>query len=81
MSKETNMILTDKKSIIDLIGQDIVAEIADDHVHGTEEFNSDFPAVNRLKEAWWEEAENEANDLDGWEYDRETGEYNERGYI
>ena len=52
------MILTDKKSIIDLIGQDIVAEIADDHVHGTEEFNSDFPAVNRLKEAWWEEAEN-----------------------
>ena len=116
MSKETKiMILTDKKSIIDLIGQDIVAEIADDHVHGTEEFNSDFPAVNRLKEAWWEEAEssldsfqlhdflnridfdtiadeaieqaelrqeaeNEANDLDGWEYDRETGEYNERRY-
>ena len=115
MSKETNMILTDKKSIIDLIGQDIVAEIADDHVHGTEEFNSEFPAVNRLKEAWWEEAEdslnafqlhdflhridfneiadeaieqaesrleaeNEANDLDGWEYDRETGEYNERRY-
>ena len=115
MSKETNMILTDKKSIIDLIGQDIVAEIADDYVYGTEEFNSEFPVVNSLKEAWWgqaegnlnsfqlhdflnridfdtiadeaieqaelrQEADNEANDLDGWEYDRETGEYTERRY-
>jgi hypothetical protein len=52
------MLLTNKKSVIELIGQDIVNEIADDYVYGTEEFNSSFPVVERLKEAWWEEVEN-----------------------
>ncbi len=52
------MILTNKNSVLTLIGQDIVNELADDYVYGTEEFNSSFPVVERLKEAWWEEAEN-----------------------
>ena len=52
------MLLTNKNSVIKLIGQDIVNELADDFVYGTEEFNSSFPVVERLKEAWWEEAEN-----------------------
>jgi hypothetical protein len=57
--KETKlMLLTNKNSVIKLIGQDIVNELADDYVYGTEEFNSSFPVVERLKEAWWEEAEN-----------------------
>ena len=110
------MILTNKKSVIELIGQDIVNEIADDYAYGTEEFNSSFPVVERLKEAWWEEAENtlssfqlhdfmgridfetiaeqaidqaenryddllEAKSLDGWEYDKETGEYSEKRWV
>ena len=110
------MLLTNKNSVIKLIGQDIVNEIADDYVYGTEEFNSSFPVVERLKEAWWEEAENtlssfqlhdfmgridfdtiaeqaidQAEDryeallagesLDGWEYDKETGEYSEKRWV
>jgi len=110
------MLLTNKKSVIELIGQDIVNEIADDYVYGTKEFNSSFPVVESLKEAWWEEAENtlssfqlhdfmgridfetiaeqaidqaenryeallEAESLDGWEYDRETGEYSEKRWV
>ena len=51
------MLLTNKNSVIKLIGQDIVNEIADDFVYGTEEFNSEFPVVERLQEAWWDRAE------------------------
>lgn len=110
------MLLTNKNSVIKLIGLDIVNEIADDYVYGTEEFNSSFPVIERLKEAWWEEAENsltsfqlhdfmhridfdtiaeeaidQAEDryesllagesLDGWEYDKETGEYSEKRWV
>ena len=109
------MLLTNKNSVIKLIGQDIVNEIADDFVYGTEEFNSSFPVVESLKEAWWEKAEDsltsfqlhdflnridfdtiaeqaieqaearyeaelEGQSLDGWEYDKETGEWDERRY-
>lgn len=110
------MLLTNKNSVIKLIGQDIVNELADDFVYGTEEFNTSFPVVERLKEAWWEEAENSLSSfqlhdfmgridfdtiaeqaidqaearyeallagesLDGWEYDSETGEYNEKRWV
>ena len=109
------MLLTNKNSVIKLIGQDIVNEIADDFVYGTEEFNSEFPVVERLQEAWWDraedsltsfqlhdfmgridfdtiaeqaidqaedryEAELEGKSLDGWEYDKETGEWDEKKY-
>ena len=109
------MLLTNKNSVIQLIGQDIVNEIADDFVYGTEEFNSEFPVVERLQEAWWDraedsltsfqlhdfmgridfdtiaeqaidqaearyEAELEGKSLDGWEYDKETGEWDEKKY-
>lgn len=110
------MLLTNKQSVIKLIGQDIVNEIADDYVYGTEEFNASFPVVESLKEAWWEKAEDtlssfqlhdfmgridfdtiaeeaieqaeeryeallNAENLDGWEYDRETGEYSEKRWV
>ena len=110
------MLLTNKNSVIKLIGQDIVNEIADDFVYGTEEFNSEFPVVERLQEAWWDraedsltsfqlhdfmgridfdtiaeqaidqaedryEAELEGQSLDGWEYDKETGEYSEKRWV
>ena len=110
------MLLTNKNSVIQLIGQDIVNEIADDFVYGTEEFNLEFPVVERLQEAWWDraedsltsfqlhdfmgridfdtiaeqaidqaedryEAELEGQSLDGWEYDKETGEYSEKRWV
>ena len=110
------MLLTNKKSVIKLIGQDIVNEIADDFVYETEEFNSEFPVVERLQEAWWDraedsltsfqlhdfmgridfdtiaeqaieqaearyEAELEGQSLDGWEYDKETGEWDEKRWV
>ena len=110
------MLLTNKNSVIKLIGQDIVNEIADDFVYGTEEVNSEFPVVERLQEAWWDraedsltsfqlhdfmgridfdtiaeqaieqaearyEAELEGQSLDGWEYDKETGEWDEKRWV
>lgn len=51
------MILTDKKSITNLIGQDIVSEIADDHVYSNAEDQAKYPVVARLQEAWWEAVE------------------------
>ena len=51
------MILTDKKSITNLIGLDIVAEIADDHVYSNAEDQAKYPVVASLQEAWWEAVE------------------------
>ena len=51
------MILTDNKSIAKLIGLDIVAEIADDHVYSTAEEQAKHPVTVRLQEAWWEAVE------------------------
>ena len=51
------MILTDNKSITNLIGQDIVSEIADDHVYSNAEDQAKYPVVERLQDAWWEAVE------------------------
>ena len=51
------MILTDNKSIAKLIGLDIVAEIADDHVYSTAEEQAKHPVTVSLQEAWWEAVE------------------------
>lgn len=51
------MILTDNKSITNLIGLDIVAEIADDHVYSNAEDQAKYPVTERLQEAWYEAVE------------------------
>ena len=51
------MILTDNKSIAKLIGLDIVAEIADDHVYSNAEDQAKYPVTEILKEAWYEAVE------------------------
>ena len=51
------MILTDNKSIANLIGLDIIAEIADDYTFETAEFNAKYPVADRLQEAWVEAVE------------------------
>tara|TARA_R100000951_G_scaffold58579_1_gene49239 strand:- start:288 stop:626 length:339 start_codon:yes stop_codon:yes gene_type:complete len=53
------MILTDNKSIANLIGLDIIAEIADDYTFETAEFNAKYPVADRLQEAWVEAVEDQ----------------------
>ncbi|MBL6729239.1 MAG: hypothetical protein ISP79_06535 [Methylophilaceae bacterium] len=53
------MILTDKKSITELIGLDIVAEIADDYVHSSVEDQAKFPVIETLKDALYDVMEDD----------------------
>lgn len=53
------MILTDNKSIVKLIGQDIIDEIADDYTYSTDAENAQFPVADLIKEAWVDAVEDD----------------------
>tara|TARA_R110000787_G_scaffold951_3_gene3520 strand:+ start:92 stop:430 length:339 start_codon:yes stop_codon:yes gene_type:complete len=55
------MILTDNKAIANLIGLDIVAEIADDYTYQTDIENAQYSPVDALKDMWLEEVEDQLN--------------------
>ena len=62
------MILTDNKAIANLIGLDIVAEIADDYTYQTDIENAQYSPVDALKDMWLEEVEDQLNSYQIAEY-------------
>ena len=59
--RRNKMILTDNKAIANLIGLDIVAEIADDYTYQTDIENAQYSPVDALKDMWLEEVEDQLN--------------------
>ena len=62
------MILTDNKAIANLIGLDIVAEIADDYTYQTDIENAQYSPVDALKDMWLESVEDQLNSYQIAEY-------------